>query len=118
MQYAILINESEVSFKDRGNENQQAYWGAWSAYVIAINEAGIVVSGAGLQGPETATTVLFKGEEKVIHDGPFADAKEQLGGFFIINAKDLDEALEWAKRCPITKGGSVQVRPVIPPMNE
>lgn len=116
MQYAILINESLVSFAERNNENQQTYWGAWSAYVQAINEAGIVVSGSGLQGPETATSVIFKGNDKTVHDGPYADTKEQLAGFFIVDVPNIDKALEWAKRCPIMKGGVVEVRPVLLPM--
>ena len=94
MEYVLLINESDLSFQDRMNENQQSYWGGWSAYVKAISEAGIVVSGSGLQGPDTATTIIFKKDEKIVHDGPFIDAKEQLGGFFVIKVENLDQALE------------------------
>ncbi|NBO19808.1 MAG: YciI family protein [Proteobacteria bacterium] len=115
MQYAMIISESRDSLADRTNNNQEAYWGAWMAYAQAIGQSGIVRAGAGLQAPETATHIVFKGDKKTVHDGPFPDAKEQLGGFFVIEVETLDQALEWARRCPITKGGSVEVRPVLPP---
>ena len=93
----------------------QAYWGAWMSYVEAIRASGVVVSGAGLQPPETATTVRLKGEQRHVQDGPFADTKEQLGGFFVIDVPDLDAALAWAARSPAATDAAVEVRPVLPP---
>lgn len=115
MQYALVISESPESYADRINENQEAYWGAWSAYAKTIAESGVMRGGAGLQMPDTATVVTFKGDTKTVHDGPYAETKEQLGGFFIIEVNNLDEALAWAKKCPIMRGGHVEIRPVLPP---
>ena len=75
-----------------------------------------MVSGAGLMPPDTATTVRIRDGQRLVADGPFADTKEQLGGFFVIDVADLDTALEWAARSPAATYSSVEVRPVMPPM--
>ena len=77
----------------------------------AIAQAGIFVSGAGLMPPDTATTVRLNGHGVQVEDGPFADSKEQLGGFFVIDVPDLDAALEWARKRP--PSGSTEIRPVL-----
>ena len=69
--------------------------------------------GAGLTPTGAATTVRTRGGQKTVHDGPFAETREQLGGFYLIDVPDLDAALEWAKRLPLSADGSVEVRPVI-----
>jgi len=74
------------------------------------------VSGAGLQPPRTATTLRIRDGQRHVQDGPYADSKEQLGGFFVINVPDLDTALAWAARSPAASSGAVEVRPVLPPM--
>jgi hypothetical protein len=79
-------------------------------------QAGVIVNGDGLQGPHTATTVRIRDGKRLVQDGPFADAKEQLGGYFVIEVPDLDTALEWAARAPSAATASVEVRPVMPPM--
>ena len=86
----------------------------WTAYTRALVEAGIMVSGAGLQGVETATTVQVRNGERLLTDGPFADTKEHLLGFYVIDVPDLDTALEWAAKVPNVRTGSVEVRPVMP----
>jgi hypothetical protein len=88
-----------------------AYHAGWMAYVSAIRQSGHVRSGAGLQGAATATTVKVEGGKRHVQDGPFADTKEQLGGFFVIDVPDLDAAIAWAERCPGAKTGIVEVRP-------
>lgn len=116
MQYAILIYEGKEDFATRNHpEKAGAYWGAYTAYSKAIAESGIMRGGAGLQGPDTATVVSFSNGKRHVQDGPYADTKEQLGGFFIIEAANLDEALKWAAKCPAMTGGKVEVRPVLPP---
>lgn len=96
----------------------KAYMGAWGAYMGAMHGAGIVVSGNALELSNTATTVRMAGEKRHIQDGPFADSKEQLGGYFVINVPTLDDALEWAARSPAAVNGTVEVRPVkAPPAN-
>lgn len=117
MQYMIMFYETTAQFQERSDPARApAYWGAWGAYVKALNESGKVVSGAGLQPPETATTVRMRKSERIVQDGPFADAKEQLAGFFVIDVADLDAALAWAARSPAASGPGVEVRPVLPPM--
>lgn len=118
MQYMILFREPVEVFAERNDPDKaEAYWGAWSAYVGAMQQSGIVVSGNALQGPHTATTIRLRDGKREVQDGPFADSKEQLGGYFIINVPDLDTALEWAARSPSAASASVEVRPVLPPMN-
>jgi hypothetical protein len=92
-----------------------AYHAGWMAYVSAIRQSGHVRSGAGLLGAATATTVKVEGGKRQVQDGPFADTKEQLGGFFVIDVADLDTALSWAARAPCASTGGVEVRPVMAP---
>lgn len=118
MEYMLIFTESAADFAKRNDPEQApAYWGAWSAYCKALVESGIMVNGAGLQPPDTATTVRIRDGKRVIHDGPYAEAKEMLSGFFVINVPDLDAALEWAARSPCASYASTEVRPVMPPMN-
>ncbi len=118
MQYMLIFKEMQPQFDERNDpEKSQGYWGAWSDYVSAMNKAGIVISGNGLQAPHTATTVRVRDGKRQVEDGPFADTKEQLGGYFIVETPDLDTALEWAARSPSASYASVEVRPVLPPMS-
>lgn len=112
MQFALLIFEPPEAFAARNADEKDAYLGAWRAYHKAIAEAGIFVGGSPLRAPETGTTVRLKEGKRHVQDGPFADAKEQLGGFTILELPSLDEALEWAARCPAASIGAVEVRPV------
>ncbi len=119
MNYTILIYEAAADFAvrtDADSQKREAYWAAWPPYSKALKDAGVFVSGAGLQPPETATTVKFHDEQRLVQDGPYAETKEQLGGFFIVNVPDLDVALDWAARCPRMAGRVIEVRPNLPPM--
>lgn len=116
MQFMLTFHESAAEFGQREDPiAAPAYWVAWQAYIGAMGQSGVVVHGAGLQPPATATTVRIRNGTRQIHDGPFADAHEHLGGFFIIEVASLDEALEWAARAPSSSYGSTEVRPVLPP---
>jgi hypothetical protein len=115
MQYMIMLNESKAEFEDRTHpERAQTYWASWKAFIGAMGQAGIIVRGDGLQGPEVSTTLRVRDGKRVVQDGPFADTKEQLGGYFIIEVADLDAALDWAAKAPCVHRGSVEVRPVMP----
>jgi hypothetical protein len=114
MQFALLIYESPEAFATRNSDGTDPYTGAWRAYYKALVEAGIYVGGDPLQVPETGTTVRLKGGKRHVQDGPFADAKEQLGGFTILELPSLDAALDWAARCPAAALGAVEVRPLAP----
>ncbi len=113
MKYTIAVYESEADFNARtaNNEASKAYWNSYQAYTRALEEAGVLIGGAGLQDPRTATTLRLKEGKRMVQDGPFADTREQLGGFYNIEVPDLDAALEWAARCPAASGAGVEVRP-------
>jgi len=115
MQYLLLIYETAQGFAERTDEKKQAdYWAAWPPYAQALREAGVLVGGQGLQPAETATTVRRRDGQRHVQDGPYADTKEQLGGYFLIDAPHLDAALDWAARCPVGEGACVEVRPMLP----
>ncbi len=111
MQFALLIYESPEAFGTRKNDS---YTGAWRAYYKALVEAGIFVGGDPLEVPETGTTVRLTEGRRRVQDGPYADTKEQLGGFTILELPSLDAALDWAARCPAASYGAVEVRPLTP----
>lgn len=114
MQYALIYYQTAADLAREENE-PEAYWGAWNAYMGAMGAAGIMRGGAGLLQPPTATTLRIKNGEWQVEDGPFADTKEKLGGFVVIEVDDLDAALAWAARAPCVVDGSVEVRPTLPP---
>jgi hypothetical protein len=114
MQFALLIYESPEAFAARSNEDQDRYVGAWQAYYKSLVEAGVFAGGDPLEVPETGTTVRLKEGKRRVQDGPFADTKEQLGGFTILELPSLDAALDWAARCPAASVGAVEVRPLAP----
>lgn len=113
MRYMIQVAEAPSAFAARSNENAPEYWAGYAAYSKALAEAGASAGGAALQTPDTAKTVRTHDGALLVEDGPYADVKEQLGGFFIIEADNLDAALEWAARCPSTAQGAAEVRPVM-----
>ena len=86
----------------------------WGLYTRALADAGILVAGHGLHGTETATTVRVRAGERVLTDGPHVESKEHLIGYYVIEAENLDTALEWAARVPNARIGSVEVRPIMP----
>ncbi|MEA2627301.1 MAG: hypothetical protein QOD06_3346 [Candidatus Binatota bacterium] len=112
MQYAMLIYETPEAFARRTNGDDDPYLGAWRAYHSALVEAGVYVGGNPLRLPDTGTTVRLKDGARHVQDGPYADTKEQLAGFAILEAPSLDAALEWAARCPAASAGAVEVRPL------
>jgi hypothetical protein len=116
MQFAFLIYESPEAFGSRKTDGKDPYTSAWRAYYEAMVEAGVYVGGDPLEVPETGTTVKIEGTERRVQDGPYADSKEQLGGFTILELPSIDEALDWAARCPAASAGAVEVRPLAPDM--
>lgn len=114
MKFAFLLYETPEAFARRTSDESEAHLGAWGAYFNALQEAGVFAGhGSALQIPETAKTVRQSGDQRNVQDGPYADTKEQLGGIFLLEAASLDEALNWAARCPAcSTGGAVEVRPV------
>lgn len=116
MQYMMMFFESPSELAKRESASEApAYWGAWSAYIAAMSEAGIIVRGDGLMPPSTATTVRLAHGDRLVQDGPVLASKEQLGGYFVIEVPDLDAALAWASRSPNLADGATELRPVMPP---
>lgn len=114
MQYTLLCYETSAEFSRRNDPTEAGpYWAEWSAYGATLAQAGVFVSGAGLLPPDHAATVRVSAAGRVVQDGPFADVKEQLGGFFIIEVASLEEALGWAAKAPSSAGGATEVRPVL-----
>jgi hypothetical protein len=114
MQFMLILNETAEDFAQRNDPEQaQVYWGAWNAFIGAMAQAGVIVKGDGLLGPHAATTLRLRDGKRVVEDGPFADTKEQLGGYFVIDVPDLDAALDWAAKSPSAQTASVEVRPVL-----
>lgn len=113
MQYILLIYENEAERNGRNKEESQRIFGEYIAFTGAIKASGHMRSGEPLESTSTATTVRVKQGKTVRTDGPFAETREQLGGFYVIEAKDLDEAVGIAARLPAAKTGSVEVRPIM-----
>jgi len=115
MKYAMLIYQTPEAFEARKNGDDDPSVGAWRAYYRALVDSGAYVGGDPLHVPETATTVRLKDGRRHIQDGPYANTKEQLAGFAILELPSLDAALEWAARCPeLQRAGAVEVRPLAP----
>ena len=114
MQYMILIYGDEKGFAAMAAdpEAQQAMYAAYGQYGTDMREAGVLRGGAELKPSHSATTVRVANGKTVTTDGPFAETREQLGGFYLIDVADLDQAVHWAARCPGAQGGTVEVRPV------
>jgi len=111
MEYVVLIYESPEDFASRASGQGHPYNAAWRAYYKALVAAGVYVGGEPLQDVGTATTVRVRDGRPRVQDGPFAEAKEQLGGFMLLDLPSLDAALEWAARCPAAATGAIEVRP-------
>ncbi|HEV3376276.1 MAG TPA: YciI family protein [Thermoleophilaceae bacterium] len=113
MKYLLALIGDETRFADRTPEQQAESMKAWDDYTRATIEAGVHLGGEGLQPSSAATTVqIQESGEPIVSDGPFAETKEQLAGYYLLDCKDLDDALAWAKRIPMP-GGTVEVRPVM-----
>jgi hypothetical protein len=112
VKYLMLIYETEKAFGDREGEPDSDFWGAWRGYTQALLDSGMYVGGSPLEPPVSAATVRMEGSKRVVPDGPFADTKEQLGGYILMDVPSLEEALDWAARCPASRYGCVEVRPI------
>ena len=114
MQFTILVYETQAELAARTDpKRKDAYWGAYRAYTKALRDAGVMVGGAGLEPPRTATTVRVPDGKRRVQDGPFAETKEQLGGYFVVECDDLDEAIAIAGRIPAARYAGVEVRPIV-----
>jgi hypothetical protein len=113
MRYALLIYANEQEWASQSEEQSQAQFDEYMAFTKDIVDRGIQKGGEALQATSTATTVRVRDGQTMTTDGPFAETKEQLGGFYVVECKDLDEAIELAARIPDARSGSVEIRPVM-----
>jgi hypothetical protein len=114
MQYMLLIYRDEAAIGRAGPEQMSEMMGAFMAYSTALRESGAFVAGDRLDLASNATTLRVTDGKTQVLDGPYAETKEQLGGFYIIDVPDLDAALAWAGRCPGARIGTMEVRPIAP----
>ncbi|PWK70772.1 YciI family protein [Aminobacter sp. AP02] len=114
MQYMLLLHHDDTPFVTASHDEQEKMSAPYMAYNEALIKAGAMVSGERLRGASAATVVRVRNDKTEVLDGPFAATKEQLGGFYIIEAPDLDAAIGWAARCPSASFGTVEVRPIWP----
>ena len=113
MQYLLLIYRSDAEYGRMIADDRKKLTGEYGAYTQSIIQSGHFKAGDGLQPSTTATTVRVRDGKILTTDGPFAETREQLGGYYLVEAKDLDTALGLAARIPGAKTGSIEVRPVM-----
>jgi hypothetical protein len=112
MQYLLAVYSDERTAENTPREQMTEIVNAYMAYTKALQDAKVLVASNRLRPTSAATTLrMVDGQTKVL-DGPFAETKEQLGGYYLIDVPDLDAALNWAKRCPGARYGSIEVRPI------
>jgi hypothetical protein len=112
MKYMLLINVAEAVYQNASKAESERRMAAYGAYTEAMQKAGVMIAGDRLQPVATATTVRVNNGKTAVLDGPYAETKEQLGGYYIIDVPDLDAALSWAARCPGASLGAIEVRPI------
>jgi len=112
MQYLLLIHANESGFAALPRDVAEKAMSAYSAYTEALKKAKVWVGGERLRPSTSTSTVRVVDGKTKVQDGPFAETKEQLGGYYLINVADLDAALKWAAKCPGAQHGTIEVRPV------
>jgi hypothetical protein len=112
MKYLLLIYGNEAGMQSANKADVEQMMAAYGAYTEALSKAGVMVDGNRLQASSSATTVRASGGKTNVLDGPYAETKEQLGGYYMIEVPDLDAALSWAARCPGASHGVIEVRPI------
>src|SRR5687767_13811844 len=113
MKYLCLIYDEEKTVAGMSKADMDAFMGEYFAFTDGIRKSGHYLAGEALQPAHTATTVRVRNGKMSTTDGPFAETKEQLGGFYLINARDLNDAIQVASRIPSARTGSVEVRPIM-----
>jgi hypothetical protein len=112
MQYMLMAYVNEAAWSKLTKAEQEQGAAAYMAYAQALTKAGVLKGSNRLKGTSAATTVRVANGKSQVLDGPYADSKEQLGGYFLIDVADLDAAISWAARCPAASHGVVEVRPL------
>ena len=113
MQFALLIYDDEASWANLSEEEANAIMGEWWSYTEELKKSGAYVAGEALQPIATAKSVRVRDGEQLVTDGPFAETKEQFGGFYLIDVETEEEAQKWAAKIPSTRTGTTEVRPLM-----
>jgi hypothetical protein len=113
MQYMLLIYDDEKLWASMPKEQSDQLFGEYMAFTDHVKSSGHLIAGDALQEVKTATTLRLRDGKQLVTDGPFAETKEQLGGYYLIEAKNLDEAIAIAARIPSAKVGSIEIRPIM-----
>lgn len=112
MHYLLLLANAPDAWTPPPGPHDDDVIGDWRTYTKALETAGVLVDGAALHAPSAATVVRVRAGERLLTDGPFAETKEHLVGFYVIETPDLDTALAWASRAPNARTGTIEVRPI------
>ena len=115
MKYLCLIYDEEKKMDAMPKSEMEGFMGEYRALSKELTDKGHYIAGAQLQPAQTATTVRVKNGRTTTTDGPFAETREQLGGFYMVEARDLNEAIKLAAKIPSARTGSIEVRPLMPP---
>ena len=113
MKYLLLIYNDESAYADATPEDGARMMAAYEAFSRELGESGAMLGGEGLDPTPTATTVRVRNGERLLTDGPFAETREALGGYYLLECRDLDEAIGWAAKIPGAASGSIEIRPVM-----
>ena len=114
MQYLLLIHDDESQWSTMSDDERNELYAGYGAFTTDLRDSGALVGANQLQPTTTATTVRVRDDETLTTDGPFAETKERLGGYYLIEVESLDEAIEWAAKIPTARTGTIEVRPVVP----
>jgi hypothetical protein len=115
MKYLLLMYADESIGSNWSKEEFQAATKTWAEFRKEISASGALISNNGVAPNSSATTVRVRNDKTLITDGPFAETHEQLGGYFLVDCEDLDEAIRWAEKIPTAKYGSIEIRPLWSP---
>ena len=115
MKYLLLMYEAESIGSNWSKEEFEAAAKTWAEFRKEMSAARVLISSSGVAPDSSATTVRVRNDKTLITDGPFAETHEQLGGYFLVDCKDLDEAIRWAEKIPTAKYGSIEIRPLWSP---
>jgi hypothetical protein len=115
MKYILLIHDEEKALEQMSESEMNALMAEYRKFSESIQSSGHYLAGAQLQPVSTATSVRVRDGKRLVTDGPFAETREQLGGYYLVEAKDLDEAIALAARIPSAQMGTIEVRPLVPP---
>jgi hypothetical protein len=114
VQYLLLIHDDESHWSTMADDDRDKLYAEYGVFTNELRESGALVGANQLQPTSTATTVRVRDGETLTTDGPFAETKERLGGYYLIDVESLDEAIEWAAKIPTARVGTIEVRPVVP----